>query len=85
MAYHSTPGKIAKTSTPKLLFRPHYLCLRFYHDHHHNHIPIILILLILQDQPHQQGPLLNYHHHHHQAKAGLRPARPSKIVGPRYG
>ena len=24
------------------------------------------------------------HHHHHLAKAGLRPARPSGIVGPRY-
>ena len=50
-AHPSLASKIAKISTPKLLFRPHYLCLRFYHDHHHSHIPIILIL-ILQDQPH---------------------------------
>ena len=29
---------------------------------------------------HQRG----HRHHHHKAKAGLEPARPSGIVGPRY-
>ena len=52
----------------------------------HFHLPghHVVSAVDLVSQRHQHHIAVIHHHNHHQAKAGLRPARPSRIVGPRY-